>query len=143
MRVKEGDEWKVAFRTNQGLFELLVMFFGLTNSPATFQTMMNDIFADMIGDGNICIYMNDILIYTQTLVDLRRITRHVLEHLHRHKLYLKAEKCEFKKEMVEYLGLIISHNHIAKDPTKVSVVVNWPNPQTVRATQAASGCHTS
>jgi len=51
VRIKEGDEWKAAFRTNRGLFEPLVMFFGLTNSPATFQTMMNDIFQDLISKG--------------------------------------------------------------------------------------------
>ena len=67
VRIKEGDEWKAAFRTNRGLYEPLVMFFGLTNSPATFQTMMNDIFADLIREGIVCVYLDDILIYTQTI----------------------------------------------------------------------------
>ena len=64
VRIKEGDEWKAAFRTNWGLVEPLVMFFGLTNSPATFQTMMNDIFQDLIMEGVVCVYLDDILIYT-------------------------------------------------------------------------------
>src|ERR1700759_2417076 len=101
--VKEGDEWKAAFRTNRGLFEPLVMFFGLTNSPATFQTMMNEIFQDLISERVVAIYMDDILIYTKTKEEHDRVTRLVLERLREHKLYLKAEKCEFCKTKVEYL----------------------------------------
>src|SRR6202789_1296150 len=67
LRMKEGDEWKPAFRTNRGLFEPLVMFFGLTNSPATFQTMMNDIFHDLIAEGVVCVYLDGILIFTETV----------------------------------------------------------------------------
>jgi len=67
VRIKEGDEWKVAFQTNRGLFELLVMTFGLTNAPATFQTMMNNIFGDLIMDGKICIYLDDILIFSREM----------------------------------------------------------------------------
>ena len=65
IRIKEGDEWKAAFRTNRGLFEPLVMFFGLTNSPATFQTMMNDIFREEIMEGWVVIYMDDILVHSK------------------------------------------------------------------------------
>ena len=96
MQMKEGDEWKAAFRTNRGLFEPLVMFFGLTNSPATFQTMMNEIFHDLILEGVVCVYIDDILIYTKTCKEHRQITQIVLECLQMHKLYLKHEKCTFK-----------------------------------------------
>jgi hypothetical protein len=65
--MKEGDEWKAAFHTNCGLFERLVMFFGLTNSPSTFQMMMNDIFQDLIMEGVVCVYLNDILIFTKSI----------------------------------------------------------------------------
>ena len=67
VRMKEGDKWKAAFQTNQGLYEPLVMFFGLTNSPATFQTMMDGIFKDLISEGIIVVYLDDILIFTKTL----------------------------------------------------------------------------
>ena len=67
VQIKDGDEWKTAFRTNHGLFKLLVMFFGLINSPATFQTMMNDIFQDLIMEEHVCIYLDDLLIFTDTL----------------------------------------------------------------------------
>jgi Reverse transcriptase (RNA-dependent DNA polymerase) len=65
VRIKEGDEWKAAFKTNRGMFEPLVMFFGLTNSPATFQSMMNSIFGDLIATGKVFIYMDDILMLQQ------------------------------------------------------------------------------
>jgi Reverse transcriptase (RNA-dependent DNA polymerase) len=78
--IKEGDKWKAAFRTNRGLYEPLVMLFGLTNSPATFQTMMNIIFQDLIMEGHVCVYLDDILIFTKTLAEHRRILWLVLEH---------------------------------------------------------------
>ena len=67
IHIKEGDEWKAAFQTNQGLYEPLVMFFGLTNSPATFQTMMNDLFKGLIDEGVVVVFMDDILIFTESL----------------------------------------------------------------------------
>jgi hypothetical protein len=79
VRMKEGDEWKAVFHTNRGLFEPLVMFFGLTNSPSTFQTMMNKIFQDLIMEGVVCVYLDDILIFTKSIEEHRRITRLVLE----------------------------------------------------------------
>ncbi|GLB40644.1 putative retrotransposable element tf2 155 kda protein type 1-like [Lyophyllum shimeji] len=106
VRIKEGDEWKAAFRTNRGLFEPLVMFFGLTNSLATFQTMMNDIFRDLITQGVVCVYLDDILIYMKTLEEHRRITHIVLDRLREHCLFLKPEKCEFERTEIEYLRLI-------------------------------------
>jgi hypothetical protein len=73
--MKEGNDWKVAFHTNRGLFELLVMFFGLTNSPSTFQTMMNNIFHNLIMEGVVCVYLDDILIFSKTL---KRLQKHKL-----------------------------------------------------------------
>src|SRR5215475_2256717 len=139
VRMKEGDEWKVAFRTNRGLFEPLVMFFGLTNSPATFQTMMNEIFHDLILEGVVCVYIDDILIYTKTREEHRRITRIVLERLREHNLYLKHEKCEFEQEKVEYLGLIISHDKVEMDPVKVEGVRQWPVPKNRKEVQSFLG----
>jgi hypothetical protein len=67
VHIKKGDEWKAAFRTPRGLYEPLVMFFGLTNSPSTFQTMMNELFKELINEGSVTIYINDILIFTKDL----------------------------------------------------------------------------
>src|SRR6202041_3531774 len=101
IRIKEGDEWKAAFRTNQGLFELTVMFFGLTNSPATFQAMMNNMFRELISEGKIVMYLDDIFIFSQTLNEHQTIVKRVLQILRENKLYLKAEKCEFEKEEIK------------------------------------------
>jgi hypothetical protein len=139
VRIKEGDEWKAAFRTNRGLYEPLVMFFGLTNSPATFQTMMNDIFADMISEGVVVVYLDDILIFTKDLEEHRKITRRVLQRLEENELFLREEKCEFEKTEIEYLGLIISEDHVGMDPVKVAGVAEWPEPTNRREVQSFLG----
>ncbi len=96
VRIKGGDEWKAAFRTNQGLFEPTVMFFGLTNSPATFQWMMNNIFKDLIASGTVTVYLDDILITSKTKEEHWHITHEVLKVLRKNKLFLKEEKCKFE-----------------------------------------------
>src|SRR6266478_1820395 len=88
VHLKEGDEWKAAFSTNQGLFELLVMFFGLCNSPATFQTMMNNILHPFIDCNKAVCYMDDILIYSSSLMDHWRITWEILQTICSYKLFL-------------------------------------------------------
>jgi len=133
------DEWKAAFRTNRGLFEPLVMYFGLTNSPGTFQTMMNEIFHDLILQGVVCVYLDDILIFTNSLEEHRRINRIVLERMRKHKLYLRPDKCEFEKTRIEYLGVIVSHNHVEMDPVKVAGVAEWPTPKTKKEVQSFLG----
>src|ERR1700733_1281847 len=139
VRIKEGDEWKAAFRTNRGLFEPLVMYFGLTNSPGTFQTMMNEIFSDLIIQGVVAVYLDDILIFTNSLEEHRRISRMVMERLRKHKLYLRYDKCEFEKTRIEYLGVIISHNHVEMDPVKVAGVAEWPTPTNKKEVQSFLG----
>ncbi|SJK99230.1 uncharacterized protein ARMOST_02521 [Armillaria ostoyae] len=128
VRIKEGDEHKAAFRTNRGLFEPTVMFFGLTNLPATFQWMMNDIFKDLISEGKVTIYLDDILIFTKDLDEHRRIVRRVLQKLRENKLFLKAEKCEFEVLETEYLSVIISEGQIRMDPVKLAGIAEWPTP---------------
>jgi len=95
VRIKPRDEWKAAFHTNRGLFEPLVMFFGMTNSPATFQTMMNDVFRTIIVEGVVVVYLDDILIFTKTEEEHERAVQRVLEILTEHKLFLHPEKYEF------------------------------------------------
>src|SRR5260221_14617385 len=88
VHLKEGDEWKAAFSMNRGLFEPLIMFFGLCNSPATFQTMMNDILCPFINCNEAICYMDNILIYSSSLMDHWRITREILQTLRSYKLFL-------------------------------------------------------
>jgi Reverse transcriptase (RNA-dependent DNA polymerase) len=93
--IKEGDEYKAAFKTSLRLYEPLVMTFGLCNAPARFQTFMNNIFKDLIGTGQVVIYLDDILIFTHTTAQLDKLTHQVLECLECYNLFLKPEKCFF------------------------------------------------
>ncbi len=120
---------------NRGLFELLVMFFGLCNSPTTFQTMMNDILCPFIDHNKAICYMDDILIYSPSLTDHWRITQEMLQTLCSYKLFLQPEKCKFEHREVDYLRLIISKDHVAMDPVKVQGVTDWPQPAKVKDVQ--------
>ena len=145
VRIKEGDEWKAAFivpGTDHGpprLYEPTVMFFGLCNSPATFQRMMNTIFADMMQEGWMVIYMDDILIFSADLKEHQQRTRRVIERLREHDLYLKPEKCYFDVTEVEFLGLILRPNAIAMDPVKVEGVTGWKPPTCLKETRSFLG----
>ena len=126
IRIRNGDQWKAAFKTNRGLFEPMVMFFGLTNTLATFQSMMNFIFRNLINEGYVTIYMDDILIHTPNDIALHCcVVNNVLRILADNDLYLKPQKCQFEVTEVEYLGVIISEDRIAMDPVKVNGVKNW------------------
>src|SRR5713101_1383513 len=126
--IKEGDEWKAAFKTNHSMFEPCVMFFGLTNLPATFQAMMNEVFKDLIDTGKVFIYMDDILIATTTMEEHHCLVNLVLEHPCDNDLFLKPEKCDFEQSEIEYLGLHLSPGHIAMDPVKLAGITCWPAP---------------
>jgi hypothetical protein len=127
--MKEGNKWKATFKTNKGLFEPLVMFFGLTNSPATFQTMMDSIFREEIASRDIIIYMDDILIATtRNLKSHCNLVTHILKKLQNNDLFLRPEKCHFHKEEVKYLGVIIRKGQVKIDPIKVQAITNWPTP---------------
>jgi len=115
------------------------MFFGLTNSPATFQTMMNDIFRDLIMEGTVCVYLDNILIFLQTITEHWGIVFRVLQHLCKHWLYLRPEKCKFERTKIEYLGLIISEGKAEMDPVKVQGVTEWPKPWNQKEVQAFLG----
>ena len=128
IRIQEGDEWKAIFKTNRGLFEPMVMFFGMCNSPATFQSMMDLIFIKEIEEGVTIVYMDNILIYATTPELLEKYTKQILQKLQDHNLFLKAKKCEFGKTKLEYLGLIMEEGKLSMDPVKVTGFANWPVP---------------
>ena len=104
IQIRKGDTWKAAFKTNKGLFEPTVMFFGMCNSPATFQSMMDNIFITMIKGKLVIVYMDDILIFAGTKEELTWIMKMVLEKLWENDLFLKAKKCEFYKTKIKYLA---------------------------------------
>jgi Reverse transcriptase (RNA-dependent DNA polymerase) len=140
VRIKEGDEWKATFITNEGLFEPTVMFFGLTNSPATFQTMMNSIFSEEVAEQWMTIYMDNMAIHTKRKEDeteLQHILRHrsyvcrVLAKLLKHNLFLKPEKCTFEQPSIEFLGVRVSEGTVHMDDVKVEKVRKWSPPSNV------------
>ena len=117
----------------------MVMFFDMTNSPATFQTMMNDIFWDLIAEGIMVVYLDDILIFTRTEEEHVKAIRQVLQVLQEHKLFLRPEKCELCKKRIEYLGLVILENEVSMDLVKVVGVREWPTPTNKMDVQAFLG----
>ena len=139
VQIAQGDEWKTAFRTRYGLFEYLVMPLGLTNTPATFQHFMHDIFRDYL-DLFLLVHLDNLLIYTTgTVEELAPHVHLVLERLQKSKFYAKAEKCEFHQTTVEFLGFIISPNGVAMGPKKVEAITNWPTPTCIRDIQSFLG----
>lgn len=104
------------------------MFFGLTNAPATFQGFMNNIFKDLIDDGHVVVYLNDILIFAETKEHHDELVRQVLQVLRCNKLFLKEEKCQFAQSHLEYLGHIIGQGEIRMDGHKMAAVRDWPTP---------------
>ena len=139
IRIKDGDQWKAAFKTKRGLFKPTVMFFGMCNSPATFQAMMDDILKDEKHEGWVIIYMDDIFVFTKELLDNICNTRRVLQVLRDNNLYLKPEKCSFWQTKTEYLGLIIKEGKIGMDPTKLKGIADWPAPTTVKQVRSFLG----
>lgn len=127
--IKEVDQWKAAFITNCRSFEPQIMYFGLTNSPATFQMLMNTIFIDLIVGGKVAVYMDDILIYSTDKAMHQETTHEVLQRLEKYDFYLKPEKCEFDCDHIEYIGMIIEPSHVSIDHEKTAAVANWPKPR--------------
>jgi len=139
IHIKEEDKWKTAFITRQGLFEATVMYFGFSNAPATFQSMMNDILGDLIHIRLIIVYLDDILIFGTCLKKHRQLVKEVLKRLQFNDLYAKAEKCFFEQSSIKYLGVIISENKVQMDKEKLSGVLEWPVPTKVKQVQAFLG----
>ena len=139
IRIKEGDEWKATFTTPFGLYEPLVMFFGQCNSPPTFQAFMDSTFGDMIAEGWLIIYMDDVLVFAETLEECQERTKQVLERMKEEDLYLKLTKCAFDQTEVEYLGLVIRNGEVLMDPTKLKAVEQWELPKSVKVVRSFIG----
>jgi len=123
IRVAPQDIHKTAFRTHQGLYEFVVMPFGLTNAPATFQGLMNEVFASLLRKG-VLVFMDDILIYSATLEEHAVLLTVVLQLLTDHNLFAKSSKCSFAQPTIEYLGHVISSSGVSTDPQKIQAVQN-------------------
>jgi len=139
VRIKEGDEWKAAFTTHIGAYEPTVIYFGLTNSPATFQTMINDLFWDLINQGDMATFIDDILVATDTEEGHDELVEKVLKRLEENDLFVKPEKCKWKVREVEFLGVIIRPRGVEMQKEKVEGVLNWPVPRNVKEVQKFLG----
>jgi Reverse transcriptase (RNA-dependent DNA polymerase) len=115
------------------------MFFGMCNSPATFQVMMDSIFSDMIKGRKVIVYMDDILIFAENQEELQERTKQVLQRLREHDLFLKPKKCEFNKMTMEYLELITQEGKLSMDPVKLSGIRDWPTPTSVKQVRGFIG----
>ena len=139
IRIQEGDEWKGAFICNRGLFEPVVMYFGMSNSPTTFQSYMNDIFEDLILKGWILVHVDDILVFAKTIEELNKRTKAVLDIMEEQGLHLKPEKCQFQKRQIEFLGSVISEKGVDTESGKVQAIVEWPSPKDLKGLQQFLG----
>ena len=132
IRIKEGDEWKGAFTTHVRSFEPIVMFFGMTNSPATFQAMMNKILRDMINKGKVAAFVDDVLVGTEMEEGYNEIVEEVLRRLKENDLYVKLEKCTWKVRKIGFLGIVIGPSGIEMEKEKVDGVLSWLEPRNVK-----------
>ncbi|KAK8658467.1 hypothetical protein V6N13_036673 [Hibiscus sabdariffa] len=130
VRIAKGDEPKTTCVTRYGAFEFLVMPFGLTNAPATFCTLMNQVFHDFL-DKFVVIYLDDIMIYSTSLREHEEHLRLVMERLRQNQLFVKMEKCEFAQKQVRFLGHIVGQGIIRMDEEKIKAVQEWPIPNNV------------
>jgi len=138
IRMKEGDEWKTAFRTRYGLFEFQIIPFGLTNAPYTFQDMINHVLSDLL-DVGVPAYMDDILVYAKTEEKHDRLVKEVLEKLQDNGLAVSPEKCVSKAQEVEFLGYVIRRDGIKMSKEKVEAVLEWKTPKSLTEVQSFVG----
>ncbi|XP_061361231.1 uncharacterized protein LOC133305112 [Gastrolobium bilobum] len=138
IRMHPDDVYKTAFRTHHGHFEFLVMPFGLSNAPSSFQATMNEVFEKFLRRF-VVIFFDDILVFSPTLPDHIIHLQHVLATLRTHRLFAKISKCSFASDAVHFLGHIVSANGVSPDPEKVQAVKEWPTPSSTTQVRAFLG----
>ncbi|MBW0478359.1 hypothetical protein O181_018074 [Austropuccinia psidii MF-1] len=138
LRIKEGDAHLTAFRTKYGSYEYLVMPFGCTKAPASFQNLRNDIFSDFL-DIFVLVYLEDILGFFSSEEEHVKHVASVLQILRDNKLFAKASKCVLHASSVEYLGYVFSSDGLKMDSSKLQQILNWPQPKNIKALQPFLG----
>jgi len=139
MRIKKEDEWKAAFTMPEGLFKPMVMFFGLTNSPATFQAMMNKLLRNLINIGKVAAFIDDVIIGMETEEGHDEIVVEVIRRLEENDLYVKPEKYRWKVREVGFLRVVIGPEGIKMEKEKLKEVLEWLTPKCVKNVQKFLG----
>ena len=139
MRIKEGDEWKAAFSMPEGSFEPTVMFFGLTNSPAMFQAMMNNLLRDLVVEEKVAVFIDDVMIAAEIEKGHNEIVEEVLRRLEKNDLFVKLEKYMWKIREVGFLGVIIGEDRVRMEKEKIQGVIEWLVPRSTKDVQKFLG----
>ena len=139
VRIKEGDKWKIVFTTTEGSFEPTMMFFGLTNSPVMFQTIMNEILQDLINTKKVVSFINDVTISTDREEKHDKLVEEIIRRLAENDLYVKPEKYKWKMRKVGFLEVVIGLEKIKMEEKKVKRVLDWPTPKYVKNIQKFLG----
>ena len=137
--IKERDKWKTAFMTPKGSFEPTVMFFGLTNLPATFQAMINKLLRDLINIGKVAAFIDDVIVGTETEEGHNEIVAEIIKRLKENDLYVKPEKCKWKVREIGFLEVVIGPEGIKMEEKKVKGVLNWLTPKSIKDVQKFLG----
>jgi len=138
IRIREGNEWKTAFRTRYGLYKFKVMSFGLTNAPSTFQDMMNHVLSDIL-DVGILAYMDDILVHGKTREEHDELVKEVLKRLQANGLVVSPEKCTWRAQEVEFLRYVIGRKGMEMSKGKIEAVLSWETPRSLTEVQSFLG----
>jgi hypothetical protein len=138
IKIRASDIPKTAFSTRYGMYEYLVLSFGLTNAPAYFMYLMNSIFMPVLNKF-VVVFIDDILVYSKNEVEHAKHLHTILQRLREHRLYAKLSKCDFWLKEIKFLGHTISQEGISVDPDKVHQVMNWKPPTTIHQIQSFLG----